>query len=284
MPITTCQKIVGNAYTNGYAIAQLNTNGGNYDLTRAILEAAEALRSPVILGVYEKNTLYAGFPYIGTTLRLLAEEWAPNVPVAIHLDHGSSIETAREAIAAGFTSVMYDGSKLPLEQNIANTAEVCKLAHDKQLTCEAELGQLLLGQVDPDNPNLVNVDEVVALTERVPIDMLAVAIGNSHGFYKGEPQLNMQRLREVRAATDTPLVLHGTTGLSPQQVRDCIDLGMAKVNLGTILRTHHVEHTRAVAAELDHQNHPWRIAQAVKEKLKAECIEFLKIVGSNGKA
>jgi ketose-bisphosphate aldolase len=284
MPLVSCKEMVQRAYQEGYAVAELNTNGGNYDLARAILETAAVLKSPVILGVYEANAEYAGLAYIGPNLRALAEEFAPDVPVAIHLDHGSSYESAVEAIQAGFTSVMYDGSKRPLQENIDATSRVCQAAHARQLTCEAELGHLLGGEADPDSPNLVSVDDVRAMTDAISIDMLAVAIGNSHGFYKGEPRLNMDRLREVRAATDVPLVLHGTTGLSEEQIRDCIRCGMAKVNLGTLLRTHYVEYYGELAAALDHGGHPWRVARAVKDRLREECAAFLGVVGSEGKA
>jgi len=284
MAFVSCTEMVAAAQRGGYAVAQLNTNGGNYDLARAILEAAEAACSPIILGVYEKNAEYAGLAYIARSLLLLAEEFAPSVPVALHLDHGSGPDPCARALREGFTSVMYDGSKCPLSENIAATGHVCELAHSVGATCEAELGQLLSGQSDPDSPNLVSVADVQELTAAVPVDLLAVAIGNSHGFYTGEPRLNMKRLCEVRNVTDVPLVLHGTTGLSDAQIRDCISAGMAKVNLGTVLRTHYVEHYRSLVDDLAHGGHPWKIAQQVKERLRNECVRFLELTGSAGSA
>jgi fructose-bisphosphate aldolase class II/tagatose 1,6-diphosphate aldolase GatY/KbaY len=284
MPLVSCKDIVDSAYRGGYAIAQLNTNGGDYHLSRAILEAAAECRAPVILGVYEKNAVYAGFDYIARSLAFLAGEVAPEVPVAIHLDHGSSAGVCREALEAGFTSVMYDGSKSPVEENIANSGEACESAHARGATFEAELGQLLGGESDPDNPNLVSVDDVKRLTEAVAVDMLAVAIGNSHGFYKGQPKLNMERLDAVRHSVDVPLVLHGTTGLTDDQVKSCIVLGMAKVNLGTALRTNHIGYYRRMIDELDHQGHPWRVGREVKHLLKQDCVRFLRLVGSSGRA
>jgi fructose-bisphosphate aldolase class II/tagatose 1,6-diphosphate aldolase GatY/KbaY len=272
------------AYRGGYAVAQLNTNGGDYALARAILEAAEESRSPIILGVYENNAQYAGYRYIARSLEMLAEEHAPSVPVAVHLDHGGSFDSCVQAVRAGFTSVMYDGSKRPLSENIEESSRVSALANAAGVSMEAELGHLLTGEVDPDNPNLVSVDDVRAFTGAVSVDLLAVAIGNSHGFYKGTPKLNMRRLEEVRSATSVPLVLHGTTGLSDDQIRDCVSLGMAKVNLGTVLRTSHVEYTKNFIETLDHQGHPWRVAKAVKDALKADCLRFLDLVGSAGKA
>ena len=276
--------MITDAYRKGYAVAQLNTNGGNYDLARAILEAAESVASPVILGVYEKNARYAGFRFIGSSLRALADELAPSVPVAIHLDHGNGPQVCYEAIRAGFTSVMFDGSARPIEENIEVSRSICAQAHDAGCTFEGEIGTLLSGESDPDNPILVQVDDVRGYTASVPVDMLAVAIGNSHGFYKGTPRLNMGRLETVRKATDTPLVLHGTTGLSEQQVKGCISLGMAKVNLGTVLRTSYLEYYRRSIDELDHQGHPWRVARAVMERLRDDCRRFLELVGSAGKS
>lgn len=284
MPLVSCRDMVLAAYRGGYAVAQLNANGGTYDLARAILEAAREARSPIIVGCYEGNAAYGGLRYIGRNLRLMIEEYAPDVPAAIHLDHGTSYAAAAQAIQAGFTSVMVDGSKLPLAENIALTAKVCELAHACDVTCEAELGRLLSGESAPDHPNLARVEDVRALTAQVPVDLLAVAIGNSHGFYKGEPRLNMQRLREIREATEVPLVLHGTTGLSAAQVRDCIALGMAKVNLGTQLRTNYLKYYGEMISSFDHQGHPWRVGREVKNRLKAECRAFLELVGSAGKA
>jgi len=284
MALASCKKMVTDAYANGYAVAQLNANGGTYDLARAMLEAAEELRSPLIVGGYESNCDYAGIDYIGANVRLLIERFAPSVPVAIQLDHGHSFESAAKAMRAGFTSVMFDGSDLPIDENIAVMNKVCEMAHACGLTAEGELGQLLSGEADPDNPNLVDVEDVKRLTAETPVDMLAVAIGNSHGFYKGEPKLNMQRLREVREVTDVPLVLHGTTGLKEEQIKECISLGMAKVNLGTILRTNYVKHYQDLAENFDHKGHPWRVAEQLKDRMKTECAEFLKLVGSDGKA
>jgi len=284
MPLVSCKEMVTEAYKNGYAVAQLNANGGTYDLARAMLEAAEEIRSPLIVGAYEANCEYAGIDYIGTNVRLLIERFAPTVPVAIQLDHGHSFASAARALRAGFTSVMFDGSEFPIEENIRVMKQVCEMAHACEATAEGELGQLLSGEPDPENPNLVSVEDVKRMTSEVPLDMLAVAIGNSHGFYKGEPKLNMQRLRDVRSVTDVPLVLHGTTGLKTEQIKDCISLGMAKVNLGTQLRTNYVKHYQDLAENFGHKGHPWRIAEQIKERMKKECVEFLKLVGSDGKA
>lgn len=284
MSVTNCSEMINLAHGNRYAVAQLNTNGGNYDLSRAILEAAESVRSPIILGVYEKNAQYAGMKYIAQSLRQLAEEFAPSVPVAIHLDHGSGFTVCDLAIRAGFTSVMFDGSALPIADNIDASSAICDAAHNVGVTCEAEVGTLLTGESDPDNPNLVQVEDVVSLTDAVPVDMLAVAIGNSHGFYKGPPELNMTRLREAADATDVPLVLHGTTGLLPEQIKMCISMGMAKVNLGTILRTDYLQYYRRAIEDIDHQGHPWRVSKSVMESLRDDCIRFLQLVGSAGKA
>ena len=284
MPLVSCKEMISDAYRNGYAIAQLNSNGGTYDLARAILEAAEAMNSPIIVGAYENNCKYPGIDYVGQNLRLLIERFAPRVPVAIHLDHGSSFEIVVQALRAGFTSAMYDGSKDSIDKNVADMARVCEMAHACGMTCEAEIGQHLTGEIDPNNPNIASVEDVKRMVEAVPVDMLAVAIGNSHGFYKGEPKLNIKRLKEIRAVTDTPLVLHGTTGLKEEQVKECVSLGMVKVNLGTHLRTSFVKFYQDIAENFDHMGHPWRIGQQVKERMKAECMEFIKLVGSDGKA
>ncbi len=284
MALVNCRSMIGEAHRRNYAVAQLNTNGGDYNLTRAILEAAESCRSPVILGVYEANAAYAGLPYIAKSLSILVEEYAPTVPVALHLDHGSGLESCARALRAGFSSVMYDGSKLPLTANIATSTKVSSFARAVDATFEAELGSLLDGKSDPENPNLALVSDVRELTAAVSVDMLAVAIGNSHGFYKGEPRLNTKRLEEIAGATDLPLVLHGTTGLSEGQIHECIALGMAKVNLGTVLRSNCVAHYVDLAGVVEPPGHPWRIGREVKDRLRKECEAFLELLGSSGKA
>jgi len=284
MPLVTSKPIVDKAYEGGYAIAAMNSNGGNYDIMRACLETAEELKAPFIINVYAKNARYAGLGYVAHAAKYLIDQFAPSIPVAIHLDHGQTFNDCVEALRAGFTSIMCDGSELPLEENIALTKKVVEIAQAVGVSVEAELGQLLHGEADPDSPLIVQVEEVERFNAEVRVDMLAVAIGNSHGYYKGEPKINIQRLKEVREVTDIPLVLHGCTGMSEEIVRECISLGMAKINFGTMLRNNYLKYFNEAYTETDHQGHPWRCMQYAKDRLKDDVRWILSLTGAEGKA
>jgi ketose-bisphosphate aldolase len=284
MPLVSPKKIVGDAQRSGYAIAAINSNGGNYDIMRACLETAQEVHAPLIIQCYVRNGKYAGLGYVAHAARYLVEQFAPDVPVALHLDHGQTFEDCIEAVRAGFTSVMIDGSKLPLDGNIALTRKVLEVARAVGLTVEAEVGQLLAGESDPNSPAIVQVEDVKCFTAAVEVDMLAVAIGNSHGYYKGVPVINVQRLAEVRAVTDVPLVLHGCTGMSEATVKECIRLGMAKINFGTMIRNNYLKYFDEAFHDTDHQGHPWRCMQYAKDKLKSDVRWILGLTGSEGKA
>jgi ketose-bisphosphate aldolase len=284
MPLVSCKQIVLDAQRGGYAIAAINSNGGNYDILRACLETAEECRAPFISQVYVRNGKYAGLGYIAHSATYLIQQFAPSVPVALHLDHGQEFADCVEAVRAGFTSVMCDGSKLPLEENIALTRKVVEMARAVGVTVEAEVGQLLSGETDPNSPAIVQVDDVRRFTAAAAVDMLAVAIGNSHGYYKGVPIINTQRLKEVRAVTDVPLVLHGCTGMAEATVKECIGLGMAKINFGTMLRNNYLKYFDEAYHNTDHQGHPWRCMQYAKDKLKDDVRWILSLTGSEGKA
>lgn len=284
MPLVNTREMVSQAGKRGYCIAQINTNGGSYDLTRAIIESAEELRSPVILGAYEANLAYRGFEFAAMVMRWFAEQ--ASVPVAIHLDHGGSVKACRRAMEAGFSSVMIDGSLLPIEENIMQCREVVTLARASDITVEAEVGELQ--KLNPDGSitdvkNLSAPEEVYRISRETGIDMLAVGIGNAHGFYKGQPDIRLDLLEVLAEASAVPLVLHGTTGLAPDTIRQCIGRGMAKLNLGTLIRTRYVENTAEVIAQGNHQGHPWQVCRDVTDQIKHHVREILEIAGSAGR-
>jgi ketose-bisphosphate aldolase len=285
MPLIDAATLVRHARKNGYAVVQVNTNGGTYDITRAIIEAAEEERSPVILGAYEANLKYRGYEYAAMQMRFFGQR--ASVPVAVHLDHGGSLDACRQAIDAGFTSVMIDGSHLPIGQNVKAAREVVELAKPRGVSVEAEVGELQ--KLNPDGSmsevkNLSDSDDVARMSRETGIDMLAVGIGNAHGFYKDAPNIRFDLLEKLVAASTVPLVLHGTTGLADDVVRRCVAMGMAKANLGTLIRTRCVEFTAEVIAEKQHQNHPWRVGWAVKDRLKPLIRDMLRVAGSSGHA
>ena len=285
MPLVDAATLVRHAYKHQYAVVQINTNGGTYDITRAIIEGAEEEQAPVILGAYEVNLQYRGYEYTAMQMRFFADR--ASVPVAIHLDHGSTVDACHRAIEAGFTSVMIDGSHVPIEQNIALAKQVVAIAKPKRVSVEAEVGELQ--KLNPDGSmsevkNLSSPDEVSRMSRETGIDMLAVGIGNAHGFYKDEPNIRFDLLEKLAASSAVPLVLHGTTGLSDEVIARCVSMGMAKANLGTLIRTRWVEYAAEVIAEKKHQNHPWRVGLAVKDRLKPHVRHILNATNSSGKA
>ncbi|HEY2585445.1 MAG TPA: class II fructose-bisphosphate aldolase [Tepidisphaeraceae bacterium] len=285
MPLVDAAKLVRHAHKNRYAVVQINTNGGTYDITRAIIEVADELGAPVILGAYESNLKYRGYEYAAMQMKFFAER--ANVPVAIHLDHGSSLDACRKAIDAGFTSVMIDGSHLPIEKNIEQTKAVAALAKPRGISVEAEVGELQKLSPDgsmPEVKNLSDPEEVRRISRESGCDMLAVGIGNAHGFYKDTPNIRFDLLQTLAAASAVPLVLHGSTGLADDVIARCVAMGMAKANLGTLIRTRCVEFTAQVIAENQHLNHPWRVGQAVKDRLKPDIRHILEVTGSAGRA
>ncbi|HLR91900.1 MAG TPA: class II fructose-1,6-bisphosphate aldolase, partial [Atopostipes sp.] len=236
MPLVSMREMLRTARDRKYAVGQFNIN--NLEYIQAILDAAEEEQSPVILGVSEGAARYMdGFKVVVAMVEALMETKEITVPVAIHLDHGSSFEKCAEAIQAGFTSVMIDGSHLPLEENIALTQKVVELAHLHGVSVEAELGRIG-GQED----DLI-VDEAEAmyaipaeceqLVKETNVDCFAPALGSVHGPYKGEPNLGFDRMEEVMELTDIPLVLHGGTGIPLKDIQRAISLGSAKINVNT---------------------------------------------------
>ncbi|ANC79004.1 MAG: class II fructose-1,6-bisphosphate aldolase [Bacillota bacterium] len=236
MPLVSMKEMLEKAKAENYAVGQFNLN--NLEFTQAILKAAQEEKSPVILGVSEGAARYmGGFKLVVAMVKALIEEYKVTVPVAIHLDHGSSYQKCAEAIHAGFTSVMIDGSHHPLEENIALTKKVVELAHFHGVSVEAELGRIG-GQED----DLVVEDADAAyaipsecdqLVRETGVDCFAPALGSVHGPYKGEPNLGFDRMKEVMELTGVPLVLHGGTGIPTKDIQKAISLGTAKINVNT---------------------------------------------------
>jgi fructose-bisphosphate aldolase, class II len=287
MPLVSMTEMLNKAKNEGYAVGQFNLN--NLEFTQAILQAAEEEKSPVILGVSEGAGRYmGGFKTVVAMVKALMEEYNITVPVAIHLDHGSSFESCAKAIHAGFTSVMIDGSHLPLEENIALTKKVVELAHIHGVSVEAELGRIG-GQED----DLVVEDAEAAyavpsecerLVRETGVDCFAPALGSVHGPYKGEPKLGFDRMKEIMELTSVPLVLHGGTGIPTKDIQKAISLGTAKINVNTENQMASAKVVRQVLAEkpdlYDPRKYLGPARDAIKETVKGKMREF----GSSGKA
>ena len=279
-------RIVRSASAGGYAVPAFNTQGGNYDICRAIVDTCEEESSPVILMAYEKNLEYLGLDGFIAVAGYLAAKAA--VPVALHLDHSSSVEVIKKAVDAGFTSVMIDYSQKPIEENIeATNAVLDYLGNDRSVSVEAEVGELQRNDVDSEKftpKNLVDPATVKHFLDHAAPDMLAIGIGNAHGYYKGKPNIRIDLLMQVKeVARATPLVLHGSTGIPEDTVRRCIGLGIAKVNFGTLIRHKYMEYYQAALQE-EHSGHSWKVAQRAMKSLKDDIRTVVHTCGSGEKA
>jgi ketose-bisphosphate aldolase len=237
MSIVTNKELLDRAKAGHYAVAAFNTN--NMEYTQASLEAAVELNAPVIVQAAKSEIDYMnGYAFVAM-LKALAEKLP--IPVGIHLDHGPSFDEAVRCLRYGFTSVMYDGSALPLEENIANTKKVVAAAHACGVSVEGEIG--VIGQavdgpegLKNDRVGLADPDHCEQFVKETGVDCFAAAIGNAHGLYTREPELRFDLLREIEKRTDIPLVLHGGTGIPEDDIRKAITMGVSKINYSTVMR------------------------------------------------
>ncbi len=214
--------------------AILATNFYNFETLRAEMEAASQLKKPLILQLTQSSIDYMGLENAVSMGKSALKYYG--VEGWIHLDHGGSVELVKKCIEAGFDSVMFDGSELPLEQNIELTREVVKMAAKSDICVEAELGFIAkLGQ-SSENTEHTTAEEAKTFAEETKVDALAIAIGTAHGFYKKEPKLNLTRLAEIKAATDIALVLHGGSGVPHEAVKKAVQLGIKKLNVATEIK------------------------------------------------
>lgn len=281
VPIT---ELLKEAQAGKYAVGAFNCN--NMEIVQAIIGAAEAERSPVIMQASQGAIKYAGLDYIVAMARLAAEK--ATVPVALHLDHGTSFDQVMQCIRAGFSSVMIDGSKYSLEDNIALTNKVVAVARAVGVSVEAELGKIGGTEddihVDEKDALFTNPDEAKYFVESTGVDALAIAIGTAHGQYKGVPELDFERLKKITALTDVPIVLHGSSGVPDEAIKEAISLGVAKVNIDTNIREAFVNACRQVldndAKEID----PRKVLGPAREAAIEIIREKIRVFGSNGKA
>ncbi len=225
--------ILKDAREKGYAVGHFNIN--NLEWTKYILEEVNKLQVPVILGVSEGAKKYmGGFYTVSMMVQGLMKDLNISVPVVLHLDHGSSVEVCKEAVDAGFTSVMIDASKYPLEENIRLTKEVVRYAHSKGVSVEAELGHI--GGSEDGVSNSVfhaRLDESIKFVQETGIDLFAPALGSVHGLYKGEPNLDFDTMKKIHDAVEVPLVLHGASGIDDEKIKKAISCGISKINVNT---------------------------------------------------
>lgn len=220
------------ARAQGRALAAFNVH--NMEILQGVAGAAARASSPLLLQATPATVRFAGAGFLTAMAGAAARRW--QIPVAMHLDHAEDCDVIRECLDAGFTSVMYDGSRLPLAENIAATRRVVELAARYGAAVEGELGQIGGRGVDPGTSMYTDPDEAREFARATGVNMLAVGIGTVHGLYKGEPRLDFERLAEIAQAVSIPLVLHGGSGVPAAAIRRAIALGVAKVNIATELK------------------------------------------------
>ena len=252
-------------------------NGLSADFYEGLIDAAEQLRCPIIIGVADRFVDRLDFEMMAEVMIFLAKR--ASVPVCVHLDHAKSLKNIIRAIKAGFTSVMFDGSSLPFEENIQKTKEIVEIAHSVGVSVEGELGVVGRGDWDFKNPEFyTKPEEAEVFAAQTNVDALAVAIGTVHGVYKGEPRLDFERLSEIRKRVNCYLVLHGGSGLSDDDFKKCIEYGINKVNIFTDL-------TLAINSQLPEfvsktEDLTPAIFERIREIVKKEAIKKLKVFGS----
>jgi ketose-bisphosphate aldolase len=210
-----------------------------------------------------------------------------SVPVAIHLDHGESFERCMEMLQLGFTSIMYDGSSLQVEENARKTEEVAKVCRCFGVPLEAEIGELarLTDQGKQlGTSNITSPESVRQYLELCNPDMLAIGIGNAHGFYNGPVDIRVDVLEECRSFTETPFVLHGCTGMDDALVKRAIKSGVAKINFGTQIRCQHINYMKEGLAQGVDEGHGWKLSSYVEKRLQENVKEIICLAGSQGKA
>lgn len=265
------QEILRLAEEHHCAIGSFNVY--NVESVQAVLKAADG-RHPVILAFGEKYDAHMPLEALAALVKSYAER-VPE-PVVLHLDHTKQEKTILRAIRAGFTSVMFDGSSLPLPENIRATAEIARMAHLVSVSVEGELGYLNEedGSGDPGDPrSYTTPQDAQAFTEGTGIDALAISIGNAHGLYKGTPHLDLERLSAIAKAVDTPLVLHGSSGIPRDTLQEAIRRGIRKININTEVSTSGVRRARAYLAAQDDPN--LRFEQ-VTEQAEAEMTDVVR--------
>ncbi|HWI61824.1 MAG TPA: class II fructose-bisphosphate aldolase [Symbiobacteriaceae bacterium] len=288
MPLVTMKEILKNAEAGKYAVGAFGIQ--NLETAQAVIEAAVEEKSPAILIISEGAIKYAGLQTIANIVKTLAD--AAPVPIVAHLDHGPSFNMATACIVAGFKSVMVDASHFSYDENVAITRRVVEMAHAVGATVEGEIGKI--GGVEENivvaaaDATMTEPDEAARFVVDTGIDAVAVAIGNAHGLYHGEPKLDIERMgriyRAVKAvAPEVALVLHGGSGTPDHMIRDAIAAGVSKINIGTELKLAFVNGVRETLEKKPGVDDPRHLIGPARSAVKAVTKEKMRLFGSSGR-
>lgn len=283
MGLVSVNEVLRHADANGYAVGAFNVV--NLEFLNGILEAAERKRSPIILQIAEVHFSYVDIEEITPAIQTMAGR--TSVPVVLGLDHGQSIETIVRTIRCGFSAVMFDGSKLPFEENVEQTALAVKIAHAVGVSVEAELGQVggaegAEGLAVAHEEFFTDPDQAVEFVERTGVDALAIAIGNAHGLYKGIPKLDFKRLETIKRNVGVPLVLHGGSGIPDNDFRRATQLGISKINFFTEMSREATMKVRRMLEENPKLIGLQDLMMGAKEAIRETVEDRIEVFGSAG--
>ncbi|MFC5468388.1 class II fructose-1,6-bisphosphate aldolase [Cohnella suwonensis] len=284
MALISSTPLLQTARAGGYCIGAFNVH--TLEMLQAVVEAAEETRSPLIIQSTVGTVKHLGADYIAAAAKVAADR--ASVPIALHLDHCSDFGVIMQCIRAGYTSVMIDASHDPFDANVAATRRVVEAASAVGVNVEAELGRV--GGVEDDivvderDALLADPEECARFVELTGVHTLAPAIGTAHGIYKGDPNIDFDRIGRIAAKVSVPLVLHGGSGIPEAQVRKAVSLGMSKMNVATELRIVFSDAIKEVFAANPEENDPRKYMVPAKKALKAAAIEKMRLCGSIGKA
>lgn len=281
MALVCMKQLLHEAKQGGYAVGSFSI--ANMEMILGVIKAAQETKSPAILQIAEVRLNHSPLELIGPVMLAAAKE--ASVPIAVHLDHGQTLECIAKALKLGFTSVMFDGSHLPLEENIATTKKVVELAQAYGAAVEAEIG--CVGGSEDGSVDIAihctSPEQAVEFMEKTKVDALAIAIGNAHGNYKHEPKLRFDILKKVHESVPVPLVLHGGTGISPDDFIKCYKNGIKKINIATATFDS-VEKTVRAAYENGKIKGYYDLHQAEIDGAYQNAIKHMKIFDSINKA
>lgn len=282
MSLVTSKEMLLTAQQGGYAVGAFNAE--NMEMIEAIIQAAEELRAPVIVQTTPSTVRYASLELYCANVKAVAEKAA--VPVAIHLDHGNSFELCAQALRAGYTSIMIDGSKLPLQENIDLTRRVVEMCAPSGVPVEGEIGQVGGKEDDTvcENAGYTIPDEAVQFEQQTGLSSMAVGVGTAHGVYKTTPVLNTDLISELDQLLTVPMVLHGASGLSDEAVRECIRRGICKVNFATELRIAYSDGIKAAIQSNPNVFDPKAYGREGREQVKELVKDRIRVCGCDGKA
>jgi len=281
MPLVTSREILQIALAQRFAVGAFNAN--NMEMVQAIVEAAQEERAPVILQVSQGAIRYAGLDFAVGMVKIAAGQ--VDIPVVLHLDHGTSFEQNVLCLRAGFTSLMFDGSKLPYEENVAISKRVCEIAHIASIPVEAELGRVLQStdDVTPEEVEaaMTDPDQAKEFVNLTGADSLAVAVGSVHAMQAREAALDILRIEAIRQKVEVPLVLHGSSGVQHDSVVEAIEHGICKVNVATYLNQAFVQGMREGFERHPGEVDPRKFLTISRDNVKEAVREKIRLFKSN---